>query len=108
MSPLSTLSTDKPPLITIGRSVFAHRYGGRTATARQTDIWLVVHTAARLAEGIEGEQATLVGVLDCAHQRPRGEGPRDAPPAGYRRRGPGPAATRAPAAALIRLDPLLP
>jgi Ser/Thr protein kinase RdoA (MazF antagonist) len=61
-------------LIMAGRSMFAHRYArayrdGSPQRLRQVDSWLVVHAAARLAEGIEVEQATLVGFLDRAHQK---------------------------------------
>jgi hypothetical protein len=54
--------------------VFAHRYArayrdGSPERLRQTDSWLVVHAAARLTEGIEVEQATLIGFLDRAHRR---------------------------------------
>lgn len=61
-------------LITAGRSMFAHRYArayrdGSPQPLRQTASWLVVHAAARLAEGIEVEQATLIGFLDRAHRR---------------------------------------
>jgi Ser/Thr protein kinase RdoA (MazF antagonist) len=61
-------------LITAGRSMFAHRYAqayhdGSPQRPRQTASWLVVHAAARLAEGIAVEQATLIGFLDRAHQR---------------------------------------
>jgi aminoglycoside phosphotransferase (APT) family kinase protein len=61
-------------LITVGRSMFAYGYA-RAYRDRspqplgQTASWLVVHTAARLAEGIEVEQDTLIGFLDRAHQR---------------------------------------
>jgi aminoglycoside phosphotransferase (APT) family kinase protein len=61
-------------LITAGRSVFAHRYARAyrdrsPQPPRQTDSWLVVHAAARLAEGIGVEQATLIGFLDRAHRK---------------------------------------
>jgi hypothetical protein len=61
-------------LITAGRSTFAHRYARAyrdrsPRPLRQTASWLVVHAAARLAEGIEVEHATLVRFLDRAHQR---------------------------------------
>ncbi|MFR9780464.1 phosphotransferase family protein [Micromonospora sp. MS34] len=70
---------DIPPvsraLITAGRSMFAHRYAqayrGRSPRRLwQPAAWLVVHAAARLAEGIEAERDTLIGFLDRAHQRP--------------------------------------
>jgi hypothetical protein len=53
---------------------FAHRYArayrdGSPQRPRQADSWLVVHAAPRLAEGIEVEQATLIGFLDHAHQK---------------------------------------
>jgi Ser/Thr protein kinase RdoA (MazF antagonist) len=56
-------------LITAGRSVFAHGYArayrrGSPQPLRQVESWLVVHAAARLAEGIEAEHATLIGFLD--------------------------------------------
>jgi Ser/Thr protein kinase RdoA (MazF antagonist) len=61
-------------LITAGRAMFAYGYArayrdGSPQPLGQTASWLVVHTAARLAEGIEVEQAALIGFLDRAHQR---------------------------------------
>jgi hypothetical protein len=63
-------------LMTVGRSAFAHRYArayraGRPRPSRQVHLWLVVHAAARLAEGIEVESATLIGLLDRFHRRDR-------------------------------------
>ncbi|MEU8264822.1 phosphotransferase [Micromonospora sp. NPDC048999] len=63
------------PLITAGRSMFAHRYARAyrdrsLRRLRQPASWLVVQAAARLAEGIEVEQNTLIGFLDRTHQRP--------------------------------------
>ena len=56
-TPLTSLA-----LITAGRSVFARRYtrayrDGSPQRLRQAASWLVVHSAARLAEGIEAETA---------------------------------------------------
>lgn len=61
-------------LITTGRSVFAHGYArayraGSSQPLRQVSSWLVVHAAARLAEGIEVERGTLIGYLDRSHQK---------------------------------------
>lgn len=60
-------------LITAGRSAFAHTYAqayraGSPQPIRQLSSWLVVHAAARLAEGIEVEHSTLIGYLDRSHQ----------------------------------------
>jgi hypothetical protein len=61
-------------LMAAGRSVFAHSYArayraGSSQPVPQVDSWLVVNAAARLAEGIEVEQATLIGLLDRAQRR---------------------------------------
>jgi hypothetical protein len=61
-------------LITVGRSMFGYGYAWayRDRSPQllgQTASWLMVHAAARLAEGIEVEQATLIGFLDRARQR---------------------------------------
>jgi len=55
-------------LIAAGRSLLAQRYA-RTyrrgaPPVRHLDSWLLVHAAARLSEGIQAEQATLIGMLD--------------------------------------------
>lgn len=60
-------------LITAGRAVFAGGYARAyrrrsPQPLRQVNSWLVAHAAARLAEGIEAEQATLIGFLDRAHR----------------------------------------
>jgi Ser/Thr protein kinase RdoA (MazF antagonist) len=67
--PLPDTSPVSRALIRTGRSVFARGYtrayrAGSPRPLRQVDRWLVVHAAARLAEGIEVEHATLVGFLD--------------------------------------------
>jgi serine/threonine protein kinase len=61
-------------LITVGRSVFAHGYSrayraGSPRPLPQVGLWLLVHAAARLAEGIEVEHATLTGFLDRSSQK---------------------------------------
>jgi hypothetical protein len=76
-------------LIAAGRSVLAHRYTQtyrRNGTPmRQVDSWLLVHAAARLSEGIQTEQAMLIGVLDRAQRkatrRQRHANPEPRPPA---------------------------
>jgi hypothetical protein len=55
----------------VGRSAFAHGYvrtyrRGTPRPLSNVDSWLVVHAAARLAEGLEAERATLVSFLDRA------------------------------------------
>jgi hypothetical protein len=35
---------------------------------RQVGSWLLVHAAARVSEGIQVEQAMLIGMLDRAHR----------------------------------------
>jgi hypothetical protein len=61
-------------LIAVGRSLLARRYA-RTyrrgaPPSRQLDSWLVVHTAARLSEGIQVERSMLTGLLDRAQRKP--------------------------------------
>jgi aminoglycoside phosphotransferase (APT) family kinase protein len=61
-------------LMTAGRSVFAHGYtrgytGGSPRPLRQVDSWLIVHTAARLSEGIDVERPGLIVLLDRARYR---------------------------------------
>jgi Ser/Thr protein kinase RdoA (MazF antagonist) len=61
-------------LIAAARRAFANRYAhayraGSPRRVRRLDAWLTVHAAARLAEGIEVEQATLLGLLDRARHR---------------------------------------
>jgi hypothetical protein len=61
-------------LMAAGRSVFAHGYtrayiNGSPRPLRQVDSWLIVHTAARLSEGIDIERPTLLGLLDRARHR---------------------------------------
>jgi aminoglycoside phosphotransferase (APT) family kinase protein len=62
-------------LMAAGRSVFAHQYartyGGSRYRLPQVDSWLTVHAAARLAEGIEVERATLIGVIERAWRTAR-------------------------------------
>jgi Ser/Thr protein kinase RdoA (MazF antagonist) len=63
-------------LIRAGRTVFAHRYArvyraGSPQPLPELGSWLVVNAAARLAEGIEAEHATLVDFLDRSHRKAR-------------------------------------
>jgi Ser/Thr protein kinase RdoA (MazF antagonist) len=56
------------------RTAFAHRYARAYATGspqpvRQVDAWLMVHTAARLAEGIDAERDALIAFLHKAVKR---------------------------------------
>ncbi|MEJ3747001.1 phosphotransferase [Actinomycetes bacterium KLBMP 9797] len=67
--PLPDTTRASRALITAGRSVFTHAYArayraGSLQQLRQLSSWLVVHAAARLAEGIEVERGTLIGYLD--------------------------------------------
>jgi Ser/Thr protein kinase RdoA (MazF antagonist) len=60
-------------LMAAGRLTFAHGYvrtyrHGAPRPLSHVDSWLVVLAAARLAEGVEGERATLVGFLDRARR----------------------------------------
>jgi aminoglycoside phosphotransferase (APT) family kinase protein len=59
-------------LIAAGRSLLAHRYASTyrrgAPSLRQVDLWLLVHAAARLSEGIQAEQAMLIGILDRAQR----------------------------------------
>jgi Ser/Thr protein kinase RdoA (MazF antagonist) len=56
-------------LMAAGRSLFTHGYArAYRADSPQVDSWLIVNAAARLAEGIEIEQATLIGLLDRAQR----------------------------------------
>jgi aminoglycoside phosphotransferase len=59
-------------LMAAGRSVFAHQYartyGGSQHRLPQVDSWLTVHAAARLAESIEVEQPTLIGLIERARR----------------------------------------
>jgi Ser/Thr protein kinase RdoA (MazF antagonist) len=60
-------------LMAAGRSAFAHGYAqtygrGAPRPLQQALSWLVVHAAARLAEGLEAEQATIIGYLDRARR----------------------------------------
>jgi hypothetical protein len=60
-------------LMAAGRSLFTHGYArayraDSPQPAPQVDSWLIVNAAARLAEGIEVEQATLIGLLDRAQR----------------------------------------
>lgn len=61
-------------LMAAGRSVLAHRYArayarGARRPLQQVDSWLVVHAAARLSEGIEGEVSMLTRRLDRARRK---------------------------------------
>ncbi len=72
--PLPDTTRAARALITAGRSVFAHRYArvyraGSPQPLRQVSSWLLVHAAARLAEGIEVERDTLIGYLDRGHHK---------------------------------------
>jgi aminoglycoside phosphotransferase (APT) family kinase protein len=63
-------------LMAAGRTAFARSYAkayaaGSPGPLRQVDAWLVVHAAARLAEGIEDEQASLTGIVERAQRRGR-------------------------------------
>jgi aminoglycoside phosphotransferase (APT) family kinase protein len=61
-------------LVAAGRMTFAYAYARAYRDCspqplRQTASWLVVHAAARLAEGVEVEHATLISFLDRARRR---------------------------------------
>jgi aminoglycoside phosphotransferase (APT) family kinase protein len=61
-------------LMAAGRSAFARRYArvyaaGSPQPVRQVDGWLVVHAAARLAEGIDAERDALIAVVQQAVRR---------------------------------------
>lgn len=61
-------------LAAAGRSVLARGYTrayrrGAARPARQAHAWLVVHAAARVSEGIEGERRTLLAFLDRSRRR---------------------------------------
>jgi hypothetical protein len=78
-------------LVAVGRSLLARRYA-RTyrrgaPPLRQVDSWLLTHAAARLSEGIPGEEAALIGFLDrarrgAARRSPHGRGAGRAPDRG--------------------------
>jgi hypothetical protein len=57
-------------LIAAGRALltrhYARTYRRGAPPLRQVDRWLLVHTAARLSEGIEAEQPMLTGMLNRA------------------------------------------
>jgi Ser/Thr protein kinase RdoA (MazF antagonist) len=62
-------------LMAAGRAAFARRYasayrGGSPRPLPRVDSWLVVHAAARLAEGIGAERARLIAFLErtAAHR----------------------------------------
>jgi aminoglycoside phosphotransferase (APT) family kinase protein len=60
-------------LMTAGRSVFAGSYErayrrGASLPLPRSDSWLVVHAAARLSEGIDGEQPKLLAFLTRSRQ----------------------------------------
>jgi Ser/Thr protein kinase RdoA (MazF antagonist) len=59
-------------LLSAGRSAFANAYARsyRNGTADplpRLEAWTLVHTAARLAEGIDAERVRLVGVIEAAY-----------------------------------------
>jgi hypothetical protein len=61
-------------LMTAGRSVFTHGYArayteGSPRPLRHVDSWMIVHTAARLSEGIDIERPILIDLLDRARHR---------------------------------------
>lgn len=61
-------------LIATGRSVLAHAYAqayarGAGRPLQRVDSWLVVHVAARVSEGIEGEVSMLTSWLDRAQRK---------------------------------------
>jgi Ser/Thr protein kinase RdoA (MazF antagonist) len=61
-------------LMAAGRSAFGQSYArtylrGTPRPLPQVDSWLVVHAAARLAEGLKVERATLIGFLDRARRK---------------------------------------
>lgn len=59
-------------LIAMGRSLLARHYAATyrrgAPVLRQVDSWLLVHVAARLSEGIQAEQAMLIGMLDRGYR----------------------------------------
>jgi Ser/Thr protein kinase RdoA (MazF antagonist) len=63
--PVSQASVLSRALTTFGRSVFARAYARAYAPQPlpQLDSWLLVHAAARLAEGIEAERPALLKFL---------------------------------------------
>jgi aminoglycoside phosphotransferase (APT) family kinase protein len=72
-NPLPGTPLPSRALIAAGRSLLARRYA-RTyrrgaPPMRQVDSWLLVHAAARLSEGIQTEQAMLIGILDRAQRK---------------------------------------
>jgi aminoglycoside phosphotransferase (APT) family kinase protein len=61
-------------LLRLGRSLLAHEYAraygrGSNRPSSPVDAWLTVHTAARLAEGIEAERPRLIRALERARLR---------------------------------------
>ncbi|WP_027659884.1 phosphotransferase family protein [Salinispora fenicalii] len=63
-------------LITSSRSVFTRRYArayraGSVQPLPQSGPWLAVQAAARLAEGIAGERATLIALLERRYHQTR-------------------------------------
>lgn len=72
--PVADTTLASRALITAGRSGFAHAYArayhaGLSRPLRQVSSWLVVHAAARLAEGIEVEHGPLIDYLDRSRQK---------------------------------------
>lgn len=67
--PLPGTSLMSRALMTGGRSVFAESYErayrrGTSPALPRSDSWLIVHAAARLSEGIDGEHPKLFAFLD--------------------------------------------
>lgn len=71
-APLPGTSPLSRTLIAAGRSILAGRYARtykrRAESLRDVDSWLLVHTAARLSEGIETEREMLTARLHRAHR----------------------------------------
>lgn len=68
-APLPEIPPVLRTLVTSSRSMFARRYArayraGAARQPRQVDSWLAVQAAARLAEGIAVERATLIALLE--------------------------------------------
>nr|MDT0659680.1 phosphotransferase [Micromonospora sp. DSM 115978] len=72
--PPSGTPTLSRALLAAGRSALTHGYAraytaGSPSPLRQVDSWLVVHTAARLSEGIDTERPALIALLDRDRHR---------------------------------------
>ncbi len=72
--PLPGTSAVSRALMATGRAALARAYArtyraGYPMSSPQVDRWLVVQTAARLAEGIDGERPTLIRLLDRHRRR---------------------------------------